>query len=140
MFNSPKFRVFLVKFVRCLEPRRYNDIIIQEQFGEVYEVLYINKGSVLVGYRLFNDTFYAKCIKGNQIIVGDFACLNNKVSEFLYKSHELILGFAIKKESFIEIIEDNIGARMISKIKELYQNNIRDVVHKHRDITARKFQ
>ena len=54
-----------------------------------------------MGYRLFNDTFYAKVLRGNQIVVGDFATLNNKVSEFLYKSHTMILGFAIKKDSFM---------------------------------------
>ena len=64
----------------------------------------------------------------------------NKVSEFLYKSHELILGFAVKKESFIQILDDNIGKKMIPKIKSSYQNKIREVVHKHREITARKFQ
>ena len=64
----------------------------------------------------------------------------NKVSEFLYKSHEVILGFAIKKESFMQIIEDHIGKRMIGNIKTGYQRNIRDVVHQHREITARKFQ
>ena len=103
-------------------------------------MLYDNSGSVIVGYRLFNDIFYAKTMKGNQIVVGDFACLNNKVSEFLYKSHETILGFAIKKEKFIEILGDSESENMITCLKELYQENIRDVVTKHRDITARKFQ
>ena len=105
--TSMKSRIFLVKFVRCLEPRRFQDTIILDQFEEVYEVLYVNKGNVIVGYRLFNDIFYAKSIKGNQVVIGDFACHNNKVSEFLYKSHETILGFAIKKESFVELLNDS---------------------------------
>ena len=115
-----KFRVFLVKFVRYLEPRRYHEHIFQEQFSEVHEVLYVNIGSVLIGYRLFNDTFYAKCMRGNQVVVGDFACYFNKVSEFLYKSHEMIQGFALKKQNFLELMEDKIGKNMICKIKKGY--------------------
>jgi hypothetical protein len=65
-------------------------------------------GSIIVGYRLFNDTFFAKQIK-QYAIIGDFACLNNKVSEFLYGVRETITGFAIKKEKFMQILEDNIG-------------------------------
>jgi hypothetical protein len=60
-------------------------------------------------------------MRGNQVVIGDFACMFNKVSEFLYKSHELILGFAVKKESFIQILDDNIGKKMIPKIKSSYQ-------------------
>lgn len=126
--HSAKTRIFLVKFVRCLEPRRYINTIILDQFEEVYEVLYVNKGSVIIGYRLFNDIFYAKNMKGNQVVIGDFACLSNKVSEFLYKSHETILGFAIKKERFLEIIEDNDAENMIERLKMQYQENVRTVV------------
>ena len=54
-------------------------------------------GGILVGYRLFNDTFWSKYLKDQKGMVGDFACLHNKVSEFLYKPHEVITGFAIKK-------------------------------------------
>ena len=97
-----KFRVFLVKFLNCLEPRRYAEAngIIQDQFQEVFEVLFVMHGSVVVGYRLFNETFYARSMNQN-VVVGDFACLNNKVSEFLYCGKELVSGFAVKKEKFM---------------------------------------
>ena len=58
---------------------------------------------MLIGYRLFNDIFFAKHYNQNQIIVGDFSTLNNKVSEYLYRSFEEIHGFAIKKQKFIDI-------------------------------------
>jgi len=90
-------------------------------------VLFVVNGSVLVGYRLFNETFYAKFIK-QYAIVGDFACLNNKVSEFLYKPHDTIQGFAIKKEKFMQILEDNIGSYLVPKIKKAYVNRIRNFI------------
>jgi len=98
---NAKLRVFLVEFLNYLEPRRYEeqDGIIQDQFQEVYEVLFVTSGNVLVGYRLFNDIFYTKSMS-NQAIVGDFACLYNKVSEFLYKPQDILEGYSIKKENF----------------------------------------
>ena len=140
--DDPKYRVFLVELVRCLEPRKYYENssgIIQDQFMEVHEVLFVSQGSILIGYRLFNDTFYAKCIK-NTVIVGDFSCLHNKVSEFIYKPHEQVIGFAIKKDKFVQVLDDGLGKKLIPKIVKNYTDLIREPVQKHREITARKFQ
>ena len=53
-------RQFLVQFCQHLEPRFYkpDDELIQDQWDEIYEVVYIMKGSVGVGYRLFNESFF----------------------------------------------------------------------------------
>ena len=66
--HNVKFRTFLVKLVQAFEPRNYSESygIIQEQFQEVYEILYVFKGSMLIGYRLFNDLFFAKHYNQNQ--------------------------------------------------------------------------
>jgi hypothetical protein len=42
--DDPKYRVFLVKLVRCLEPRKFMESngIIQDQFMEVHEVLFVS--------------------------------------------------------------------------------------------------
>ena len=137
-----KYRVFLVKFLSCLEPRQYseNDGLIQDQFNEVYEVLYVMKGGLVVGYRLFNDTFWAKYLKEEHAIIGDFACLHNKVSEFLYKPHEVITGFAIKKQKFMQIMDDRVGSNLTRKICRNYNQNIRNPTIQHREVEARKFQ
>lgn len=50
------------------------------------------------------------------MIVGDFSTLNNKVSEYLYRSFEEINGFAIKKQKFIDIFKDPIGGRIKPQI------------------------
>ena len=46
---------------------------------------FINKGSIVIGYRLFNEKYYSKVMK-NRAIVNDFSVINNKVSEFLYEA------------------------------------------------------
>jgi len=58
----------------------------------------------------------------------------------LYKPHDTIQGFAIKKEKFMQIIENNMGQHLVPKIKKNYVNRIRNFVHHHREIQARKFQ
>ena len=69
----------------CLEPRQFlpNDII-QDQNEEVYEVLFIMKGKVGVGYRLFNSIHYGKILMTKNV-VNDYAMLRDKMSEFTYK-------------------------------------------------------
>lgn len=129
----------MVKFLRTLEPRQFVDLdeIIQDQYQEVYEVLFVTSGSVLVGYRLFRETFWAKFLQ--RAIIGAFPCMTNKVSEFIYKPMEIIHGFAIKKENFVEILQDRVGERLQEKIKAYY-NKLRRIVRANRDIEARKFK
>ena len=52
---------FLQMLVKQLEPRFYNMTtgLIQEQYEEVFEVVFILNGSVGVGYKLMGDDFYA---------------------------------------------------------------------------------
>jgi hypothetical protein len=60
-FQDQKMRNFLVEFVRTLEPRFYNQSngdMIQDQYEEIFEVVYITKGAVGIGYRLFNEVFF----------------------------------------------------------------------------------
>lgn len=131
-----------MRVLDCLEPRRYqatDDEFIQDQFQEVFEVVFVCRGRIIVGYRLFKEVFYAKIVSKSASI-GDFSCLNNKVSEFLYKASETVTGFAIKKEKFTMIMRQSLAKQLISKIKHNYINKIREPVVSHREIEARKFQ
>ena len=69
---------------------------------------FINKGSIVVGYRLFNEKYYSKVMK-NRAIINDFSVINNKVSEFLYEAIDKVQGFGIKKENFLKIIGHRMG-------------------------------
>jgi len=106
-----KWRCLIVNFLDLLEPRYFlpnDDELIQDQFQEVFEVVFICKGRVIVGYRLFREVFYAK-IMNKSPIVGDFSALKNKVSEFLYKPTERIDAFAIKKYNFNMIMKEPLA-------------------------------
>ena len=130
----------MVFFLKKLEPRQFTNVeeMIQEQFEEVHEVLFITSGTVLVGYRLFKESYWAKLLK-NRAIIGAFPCMINKVSEFLYKPMELVQGFAIKKENFRDVLRDKVGAGIGPKIRSYYYR-LRKIVYSHRDIEARKFK
>lgn len=65
MSNDLEYRKYLINFVQRLEPRFYRNQIIQGQYEEVSEVLYVTSGSVFVSYRLFNEIYQAICIKAN---------------------------------------------------------------------------
>ena len=58
----------MVEFVQKLEPRFYHkcdDQMIQDQYEEIFEVVFIQSGAVGVGYRLFNEIFYGLRIVTN---------------------------------------------------------------------------
>lgn len=109
--NEVKHRDFLVQFVKKLEPRYWDESsgMIQDQYEEIFEVIFITKGSVGVGYRLFNEIFYGMRIvmQANKKIISpinDYSCINNKCSEFLYQPIDKIEAYGIRKENFNEIL------------------------------------
>lgn len=82
--DDSRYKKFIVQVCHNLEPRIYkNNKVIQEQFHEVYEMLFITEGSVRVGYRLFNETHYGKMLE-KKAVVNDYSCAFDKCSEFLY--------------------------------------------------------
>jgi hypothetical protein len=44
-----------------------------------------------------------------KINIGDFSCLHNKVSEFLYEANDYTVGYAIKRNNFLKIMNTPIG-------------------------------
>lgn len=106
-------RIFLVSLVKYLEPRYYhtNDEMIQDQYEEVFEVFYVTRGAVGVGYRLFDEIFYGMRIvmsreKRVNTGINDYSCLHNKCSEFLYMPVEYTEALAMRRENFNETMSD----------------------------------
>jgi hypothetical protein len=84
-------------------------------------VFFIIKGSIGVGYRLFNEIFYGIRIVMNsnkKVIspINDYSCINNKGSEFLYTPIEDCVAYGIRKEYFNELLENPIAKRIRKKI------------------------
>lgn len=118
-------RNFLVHFVKKLEPRIYqknSGEMIQDQYEEIFEVVFIMKGAVGVGYRLFNEIFYGKkLIMTNKkaggkplTVINDYSSLLNKCSEFLYKPIDSVEALAMRKQKF-NIIMSDIQAKKLKK-------------------------
>ena len=136
-----KMRNFLVEFVKALEPRFYlssNDDMIQDQYEEVFEVFYVTKGAVCVGYRLFNEIFYGMRIVMSQekkIIsaINDYSCLHNKCSEFLFMPVEFTEALAMRRENFNEVMEDPVAKKLVPVIAKIYKYVIQQPLHEHRD-------
>ena len=102
-------RKFLVEFVKRLEPRFYTGEILQDQYEEIFEVVFITKGAVGIGYRLFNEIFYGKKItivkkRSRVSAINDYSSLYNKCSEFLYMPIDKVEAMAMRKENFNEVM------------------------------------
>jgi hypothetical protein len=133
--QSVKYNDFIFVILNNLMPRLYHesDDFIQDQYCEIFEVLFITHGAVAVGYRQFNEVYFGKSLKSS-MIVGDFDCIHGKVSEFLYRSIVQTRGFAMKKNTFNEIVDEKIGSKLKPRIDQKYQKTIREPLYKHRKL------
>lgn len=66
-------------------------------------MVYITKGTIAVGFRLFNDLSLVHRIK-NHIVIGDYDCMHQRVSEFLYQPVDYARGFSLRRNYFLEIL------------------------------------
>lgn len=101
--NDPTYRKNMQILLRNLEPRTYvvGGELIQDQDVEVYEVFYIIRGKVGVGYRLFNEIFLGTALSVRQVI-NDYAMLTGKVSEYLYMPIiEHVNGLVLRRKAFV---------------------------------------
>jgi hypothetical protein len=79
--------------------------MIQDQYSEIFEVIFIMKGTVGVGYRLFNEIFYGTKLCMSQekkinSVINDYSCLFDKSSEFLYRPIDNVEALAMRKYNF----------------------------------------
>jgi len=146
-------RIFLVEFVKKLEPRKFlhtSEEMVQDQYEEVFEVIFVMKGAVAIGYRLFDEIFYGKkfIVKNDKKrankkrlgVVNDYSCLENKCSEFLYLPIDNVEGLAMRKNNFQQLMLDPQAKKMKAAISENYKINIQDPLHEHRYEMATKFK
>lgn len=140
--EDPTFRPHLVRLLKEFQPRQYvigRDDFIQDQFEEVFEVLYIMKGKVGVGYRLFNEVFLGMALKDQQVI-NDYAIIQEKVSEFIYKPIlEKVEGLALKRSVFKEFVEEPFWKKFLPFWTGQYLQKIQKPMVEHRQEMADKF-
>lgn len=79
--------------------------------------MYIQRGAIGVGYRLFNEIFYGLRIAINQDKktpsgINDYSCLHNKCSEFLYVPLDYVEALAMRKENYDQIMQIPIAKKL----------------------------
>lgn len=98
------------------------------------------KGTVGVGYRLFNEIFYGKKIhmaKANDNpqqlkfekkkqpklnVINDYSSLLNKCSEFLYRPIEAVEALGMRKQNFNKVMSDPQAKKLKKEIAKSYKN------------------
>lgn len=139
--GEDKYRREIVKLLKVLEPRQYaSGDVIQDQYDEVFEVLYIMKGRVGVGYRLYNEQAFGVVLQRGHV-VNDYAVMTQRVSEFRY---EVIIepqvdGLAIRRIEFVKLLESQYWERMAISWQTNYQRRIQAPMVEHREDVAEKF-
>lgn len=102
--------------------------------------MFILKGKVGVGYRLFNEVFMGLALKERQV-VNDYAIIHNKVSEFLYQPLiDDVEGLIIDRSNMLKILEDNFWKRFLPQWTRSYERKIQSIVVEHRREMAQKFK
>lgn len=110
-----------------LEPRfeRKGTIIIDE-LEDVYEMIFVMKGSIIVGYEINRKRLYTLMMKARPLI-GAHDVTFSKKSQFIYTALSDIEGFFIRKQNWLEILKENldIAGSVIFKIELNYVRDIK---------------
>ena len=101
------FSEFTIMLLTKLEPRFENPkTIIFEELDDVEEIIFVHKGSVVVGYEINKVKKYNLVLK-DKAIIGAHDVTFNKKSQFVYSTLSRIEGFFIRRENWLEILREN---------------------------------
>jgi hypothetical protein len=91
------YREFMLMVLKSLEPRfEKKSTVLKDELDEADEVLFVVKGSVVIGYEVNKVKKY--CIRQkNNSVVGAFMVTFNQRSEFVYTALSNIEGFFVRK-------------------------------------------
>ena len=115
--------------------------MLYEELDEFTECLFFTEGSYLIGYTINRQPKYPMRLKGNTQI-GAYGVTFNKRTLFIYKTVEQCKGFFIRKQKWIDIInnEDNESFLYDAKLKirSDYIKNIKSVLLECKEFDIRK--
>ena len=94
----------MIKVLYSLEPRFIaSRETILDEFDECCEILFVMKGSVVVGYEINKVKKY--CMKyRDKCIIGDYGVTFNQRSPLLYTALTDIHALSIRKEVWFEVL------------------------------------
>ena len=98
--------------------------IIYEELDEFNEVIFVMEGSYLVGYSINNKQEF---LPEKQIrnVIGAYGVTFGKRSLFIYKTFENISGYFIRKNKWLEIIDNDDHQDIIKLYKVQLKNNFK---------------
>ena len=98
----------MIKVMKTLEPRRYNEkTIIYEELQEILEITFVLSGTYFIGYEI-NKVKKMKLHRPPNTVFGGFELFFGKKSMFIYKCNYEINGFAIRRDNWLALQEEDV--------------------------------
>jgi len=112
------YREFMLKFLQCLEPRfESRGTILLDELEECNEIIFVYKGSVVVGYEINKVKKY--CIRyQDRCVIGAYGVAFNNRSCCIYTALTNVHGYFIRKEKWADLCDEN------EEIAQILSNNI----------------
>lgn len=99
------YRDFMALLLTKLEPRfEAKRTIIVDEFDEFNEVIFVFKGTTVIGYEINKQKRYALKHK-NCCVIGGYGCTFNQRSAFIYTALTDIHGYSVRKENWHKLLD-----------------------------------
>ena len=121
-WKERSFSEYTIMLLTKLEPRYERAYTtIWDELDDVNDIIFISKGTLVVGYELNRIKKYSLVMK-DKAIVGAHDVTFCKQSQFVYTTLTNIEGFFIRRENWYEILCENpdIAPQIILKIEMNY--------------------
>lgn len=112
----------MTELLTRLEPRKEKaDTILFTELDDFTEILFFNKGQVDCGFEINRRKMYV-LRKKKAIVIADHGCTFNHKSNFIYKTKTDCEGFAIRKNHWMNILDQSadIAEQLKAKIVSTY--------------------
>ena len=117
-WDDQNFREFMMEILTNLEPRFIpRDRIIFKELEEIYEVLFVSKGNVDVGFEINRRQKFVLRFS-NKVIIGGYNCTFNKKTIFVFKSKTDVSGHMLRKKVWLSLMNE------YGHISEYFKKNI----------------
>lgn len=132
----------MVHIIKNLEPfREDKHTVLYNELDEFNEILFVNKGKVVVGYEINKVKRY--CIQfSNKCTIGAYGITFNKRAKFIYTALTKIAGYFIRQPCWLEALENYpaIGCRIKKNVLMDYvcKINVKVTINKQKIIMKNK--
>ena len=120
-WNDIQYRDFMMQMLTQLEPRyEQAHTILVEELDEISELIFVDTGSVAVGYEINKQKKY--CIKyKDYCVIGAYGINFNQRACFIYTTLTPMHGYSIRKSNWFNLMEENPEIAVYMKRNALVQ-------------------